>query len=215
MGNLRSGSFWRGFFAVIGTLVVAACAGPKAAQNIAENHTFSAASGTGIVIGSIIARSPFPNQSILLYRKVGTSDEGYFETSGSELIAAELPAGDYEVASWRVRVEDGYIIPAKLFRVGFRVTPGKAVYLGSYDFHMGIEALGDTQFASSVPNSKWLVDVTCTNQSERDLSAFVTRHRALSGLEIATIQSEECHQNLGDGSRYFARPLRLGPALGL
>ena len=168
----------------------------------------------GLVIGSITARSPYPNQSLLLYRKAGESGEGYFETSGSELIAAELPAGDYEVVSWRVRVEDGYIIPANLFRVGFRVTPGKAVYLGNYDFQMRIEALGEAQFSSSVPNSKWLVDVTCTNQSERDLRVFATRHRALSGLDVATIRSEECRQNLGAGSRYYARPLH-GPALGL
>lgn len=197
-----------------GTLAAGACAGPKAAHNIAENYALSPGSGMGLVIGSITARSPYPNQSLLIYRKAGESSEGYFETRGSELIAAELPAGDYEVASWRVRVEDGYIIPAKLFRVGFRVTAGRAVYLGSYDFQMRIEATGEAQFSSSVPNSKWLVDVTCTNQSERDLRTFMARHSALSGLEIATVPTEGCREHLGDGSHYYARPLH-GAALDL
>ena len=175
----------------------------------------SAADGKGLVIGSIAARSPFPNRSILLYRKIGDSGESYFQPGAGELIAAELPVGDYEFTSWRVTVEDGSIIPAKPFRIGFRVTSGRAAYLGSYDFQLTLEPAGTTQFGSSAPNSKWVVEVTCTDQSAHDMRIFATRYPAVSQQGVSTIQPQECRRNLGDGSRYYAQRLRLGPELGL
>jgi hypothetical protein len=204
----------RRFVAVLGTLVVAGCAATET-LNIGQNYVLSAASGKGLVIGSIIDRSPYPNYSILLYRRVGATEESYFQTGGSELIVVELPIGDYEVESWRVSVEDGSIIPTRRFTVAFRVTAGKAVYVGSYEFHLDIEAVGSGQFASSIANSKWVVDVTCTDQSERDMRAFALRHPALSSVELATVELKQCRENLGDGSRYYAQRLRLGAALGI
>src|SRR6185436_20471940 len=125
----------RKFFAVSGTLLSAACAATET-PNIGANHALAEAGGKGLVIGSILDRSPYPNYSVLLYRRIGATAESSFLTGGSELIAAELPAGDYEVVSWHVRVEDGSIIPAKRFGVSFRVMAGKAVYVGSYEFHL-------------------------------------------------------------------------------
>jgi hypothetical protein len=222
-GERGSGLMWRNDFrgaarewvALTGIVVVAACATPEVTENIGPDYVLSEASGRGLAIGSIALVNPFPSFAVLRYRKIGSGDEGYFQPDRSNLVAAELPAGDYELYAWRVAVEDGSIISAKPFRIAFRIVPGKAVYLGSYDVRLEHEALGLTPTSSSVINSQWVVDVSCTNQSERDLRTFAARHRALPRLEISPIDPQACHENLGEGSRYYAQKLRLGADIGL
>jgi hypothetical protein len=206
MGDLRNRRAWSAalaFAPALAALVPLGCATSTATQNIGPDHIL--ATGTGLAIGSITDESPYANLPALLYRKAGSGGESYFQAARGSIIAAELPAGDYEVFSWRVTIEDGWVVAAKPFRVGFRVEPGKAIYFGNYDFHLETRAL--SHVASHAGNLTWAGDVACTDQSERDLRMFQARYPALPRPDRGAPQG--CQANLGEGSRYHYQNLPM------
>ena len=181
---------------------VAACATSTLTENITPGHVM--AMGKGLAVGSITNESPYANLAALLYRKTGSGGESYFQPDRSDLIAVELPAGDYEMFSWRVTIEDGWVVAAKMFRVPFRIEPGKATYVGSYAFHIETRALNHV--TSSAGNLTWAGDVACAERFEVDMRLFAARYPALPLPDTNAVPAE-CRANLGDGSRYHYQNL--------
>src|SRR5438105_290646 len=103
--------------------------------NIAPDYVLSLAGGKGVVIGSITSPQPY-GIYWLRWRTVARGADGHFEFASRDpsfdasLITAELPAGDYEIYSWRILCcGDLEIVPAVQFSIPFHVATGEAVYI--------------------------------------------------------------------------------------
>ncbi len=196
-------------FAVALTLVLAACA----TGNIDKDYALSATSGKGVVIGSM-ARSSARGSFRLYYRQIPSGEDGYFAYGlgvgqlpsfdkddfrgphlRGALFAAKLPAGDYEIYSWRVDSGPAHISPGAPFTIRFHILPGKAVYLGAFTFERTDHFLTATTG----------VAVSCRDQRARDMPIFVAKYPHFAQIEIASsIEEGRSYETLGGGnSTYF------------
>ena len=152
-------------------VALAACASPTA--NVPRNYVLSQANGTGMVIGTITSSGDYADYRIE-YRRIGGRGDGFFnlhsvnpEFNGA-LIAAELPAGDYEIYRWRIIMRTAYenseTMPDTPFSIPFRVEPGQATYIGSCDFSLYVPL------------------VTCRDRVERDFMEFEMFYPLLSSM---------------------------------
>jgi len=165
-------------FAAAAALILAACA----TSNVDPNYALAPASGKGVVIGSLTFAGELADYR-LLYRKTGGGEEGYFQLKSTDptlnagLIAAELPAGDYEFYLWLIYPpgEATEISPDSRFSIPFHVAPGKAAYFGSCAFSMGRR--GTYYFGY-----RFRVSVVCDDRLERDLSELEAHYPYLAPM---------------------------------
>ena len=177
----------------------------------AEEENISAPSpDKGLLLTSLTYHGSYSGYSVL-YRKIGSTD---FDTltigTGTALIppgmldwdikhrglrgnifAIDLPAGDYEVFSWRVSSGYGNTHPVNDFSIPFRIIPGKTTYIGNFKFDRKGGAGGTVLF----------VDVQQIDESSRDTEIFQKKqtHPATYELEMGIASNTHQH-NLGGGS---------------
>ncbi|WGO99128.1 hypothetical protein QFX18_03515 [Saccharophagus degradans] len=140
--------------------VVTGCATVNRAVD--TNYSLSSKGGTGLLIASVKYRGPVSGYKVY-YKSVDENTNGSleagagvmlipilpksdFSTVNGKLEVQELPAGEYEINSWRV--VGGYVnvVPATPFSIKFKIEPGKATYIGSFIFDvkytMGLSVIG-------------------------------------------------------------------------
>ena len=149
---------------ISGILVILLMACAAATPNLKRSYVLSEASVNGVVIGTITSSGQLVDYRIL-YRGIGGGAKGYFRLLSDDPslngapIAAELPAGDYEIYDWRIywprtSSETVETLPTAPFSIPFHVAPGQAVYIGNCEFQVGA------------------LVATCADQVERDLMEF-------------------------------------------
>jgi len=123
-----------------------------ATKNVSKDFSLSPQTDKGLVVGSITYSGSYSGYSVTYHQApngisgrfqsgqtnviVPYFPAGEFEAMGikGNLIAAELPAGDYEINSWNVGSGAAAVRPTLPFSIKFHVTPGKAVYVGNFHF---------------------------------------------------------------------------------
>ena len=202
-GSIFAAGSRRGFLAGLGSaLLVGACSTP----NIDRAYTPSAATGKGVVFGSITHNGLTATYEVQ-YRKQGGGGEGRFAIGEGlallpipshgdirerglrgELFAAELAEGDYEVVGWHVASGYAHIRPTNDFSVRFHVTAGGAVYLGNFHFtrlsHLGLTTTN--------------VDVACKDEFERDQKLLAGKYPAFAQVKLdSAIEKGKTYEHLG------------------
>ncbi|MGE5539786.1 MAG: hypothetical protein ACM30I_14300 [Gemmatimonas sp.] len=189
---------------LLAVLALASCGTP----NIDKDYTLDAATGKGVVIGSI-TYTGFYGRYRVFYRQVGGGAEGFFNFGESTFLlppmtkddirapalrgnvfAAALPAGDYEIYGWQVDSGNYHVRPRNPVSVLYHVEPGKSVYLGNFYFQRREKFLGATTG----------VTVTYKDESERDLNIFAAKYPQPAQFPIASsIERGRVYDDLGEG----------------
>ena len=170
-------------FTLSAIFVLTACA--NTTQNVSKNYMLSNASGKGLAVGSLTSAGSFADYRIY-YRNMANDKNGFFQlrvndqSLNSTLIASELPAGDYEIYSWRVYTftANNFITvfsPQTPFSLSFHVESGEAVYFGSCDFQIKVQFVppwGDAM-------------VACGDKSRRDLQHLADFYPGLAKAKVA------------------------------
>jgi hypothetical protein len=174
-----------------------------ATSNVSKNYVIKTDSNTGIVTGSITYDGSYSGYAVI-YRKVPSGKTGHFQSGESQviipyfpagefkpmgikgnLIAAELPAGDYEINSWSVGSGPAAVTPTTPFTISFRVIPGKATYIGNFHF---------TQLSSAgltVTGAK----VDYRNMQERDSSVLAKNYKNLASVPTVSALEKDTNIN--------------------
>jgi hypothetical protein len=161
-------------------------------SNISNDFELQPNTDKGIVIGSITYDGGYSEYSIK-YSQFYSGDTGYFKSGRSlilipyfpdgefeelgikgNLIAAELPYGNYEINSWGVGSGPSTVSPTKPFSIKFTVTPGEAIYLGNFHF-TELDSLGLTITGARVDYS---------DKRSRDIKAFSQNYVGLNETPI-------------------------------
>jgi hypothetical protein len=147
------------YFFIVFVIMLDGCATTNTTKNIPGNYMLDEEKGTGVVIVSLTHSGFQPSLSVafrlrdandknrfdeeVLVNDHSSSELGcsYFETSagrntcGRRLAIIELPQGEYEFYSWHAASSSIFskrsILPETQFSKRFRITPGKAVYIGN------------------------------------------------------------------------------------
>ncbi len=183
-------------------LILAAC---KSVESVPHNYFLNPQSDKGVLVSSLTYHGSYSGYSIL-FRKVGSDDFNQLTIgTGTALLppgmldwdikqrglrgnvfAVELPVGDYEIFSWRVSSGYAHVRPQNDFRIPFSITPGKAIYLGNFNFERKL-GLGGTVTA---------VDVTYGDEANRDITIL---QRKYTGIDSAKVSAALDNQQLGHG----------------
>ncbi|KTF09778.1 hypothetical protein ATS76_11120 [Pseudoalteromonas sp. 10-33] len=105
-----------------------------------------------------------------------------------EVFAVELPAGKYRIWRWGVNSGYAHIKPVNPIAIEFKVEPGKATYLGNFDFvqtdSMGLTVTG--------------VKVNYSDQSQVDLDIVSKKYPALDAKNIIKgVEDNANYQGIG------------------
>lgn len=197
-------------FSLVSALVLAGCA--------AQIRTDHSGADAGRVVVGLGATEGTPFRSITLYyrridpnaapgerRPVGAFTAHYGPTlmragqprdysndkeSGVVLVHS-VPAGDYELHSYKADTGGGYFYPTQPFSIRFAVRAGEAVYLGNYQTNsfMGQDAQGQRALAGAryVVSNRIDSEVVLARTKMKDLPAAVSN--ATPDLRAATRNS--------------------------
>ena len=179
----------RSLLAISLVALLGACATP----NIGDEYVLDERSGNGVVVGSITYIGSHASYAVSYRRlpdgspesfRAGTSaspipmipksdfDERHFRGS---LVVAELKAGEYEVTRWFVS-GPAIVSPTVPFRITFRVEPGKAVYLGNFEFRQ------TAGFGLTVTGA----EVTYQDSSQRDLFVLQRKYPKIAQVPVSS-----------------------------
>ncbi len=130
---------------------------------------------SGIVVVSLTKSGTDPWLVFYKYRQIGGEAEGFFTTYGYEdgvltsdfseipgnLIAKEIPAGEYEISTWYLTRWQKMRESEQPLGLRFRVEPGKITYIGELNLDTGKH---DIQEAGNQ-----VVKVSVLGAAERDI----------------------------------------------
>lgn len=162
--------------------------------NVAPDFRMSAASTTGLAIGSITYTGALGLRRIGV-RNIATGEMYRFEVGQSQTlnpfakpdfdadlgqvggtVAVELPAGRYAISYWSIRQGPNEVSSTSPIDIGFVVEPGKAVYLGNFHFIQTSRSGLGTGSA----------EVTYQDMGERDIKALRHRYALLETTPLVT-----------------------------
>jgi hypothetical protein len=178
-----------------------------ATNNVPSDYLLGAANKGGVAIASITYQGAYSGY-IVYYRELSGNASGRFEAgqgmmpipvpeksdfgalAKGKLVVAELPPGEYEIAGWRVSSGYASVSPASSFSIRFRIDPGKAVYIGNFNFvqtaRMGLAVTG--------------AEVNFKGEQDRDLSVLKLRYPNFSSAPIAFATPSDVSINKLGGS---------------
>jgi hypothetical protein len=147
-------------FVVLLTIVLSGCA----TTGVPTDYMPSESSGKGVVVTSITYSGMYSGYSVRYASRDGKTTGKFMVGQGVMLIpyfpdmdieekgmkgnvvAAELPAGQYEINGWQVSSGYTTIQPTSPVQIHFTVEPGKRLYLGNFHFEqtqsMGLTVTG-------------------------------------------------------------------------
>ncbi|QLC73831.1 hypothetical protein LPB260_24285 [Pseudomonas sp. LPB0260] len=169
--------------------------------NVSKNYSLKENSGTGLVVGSITYDGSYSGYAVS-YRRAPSEASGRFQSGQSNvvipyfpagefetmgingnLIAAELPAGDYVIDAWSVGSGAAFVRPTRPFSILFSVIPGKATYIGNFHFtqlsRMGLTVTG--------------AKVDFSDKRERDSDVLKKHYPNLSTVSIVSAVEPGLH----------------------
>ena len=179
-------------------------------ESVSKNFALSPSSEKGLLVSSVTYRGSYSGYSVL-FRKVGSSEHMELKIgTGTALLppgmldwdinrkngrgnvfAVDLPAGDYEIFSWRVYSGIAFVAPEYDFSIPVKIIPGRATYIGSFNFERKA-GLGGTVAA---------VDVQYGDQSIRDLDILQKKYSGIApSLVLAGFDSANFGHLLGGAS---------------
>lgn len=179
-------------FLLLAALVclLGACATP----NIGKDYVLDEKSGKGVVVGSITYAGGYSGYRVS-YRQMPNGPRGFFETGKGvvlipyfpkgdfedqelkgNLFVAELPPGEYEMFTWTISSGPATVTASVPFSVSFRVEPGKAVYLGNFEFTQ------TASFGLTVTGAA----LTYRESAERDMAVFRRKYPRLSEVPVSS-----------------------------
>ncbi|WP_369960036.1 hypothetical protein [Pseudomonas benzenivorans] len=190
---------------VFGILLLCGCA----TSNVSKDYALKEDGDVGLVIGSITYDGAYSGYAVS-YHRVPSGGAGYFQSGLSNvvipyfpvgefesmglsgnLVATELPAGDYVIDAWSVGSGAAAVRPTKPFSISFRVAPGKATYIGNFHFtqlsNMGLTVTG--------------AKVDYSDKLERDSAVLKAHYSNLSSVSIASAVKPELYVT-GLGGNY-------------
>ena len=184
------------------TLLIATLLSGCAATTIKKDYNLNESSNKGLLVTSISYQGGYSGYAV--YFSDANSDKFDYVEFGAgvslipippkgdfshlnrkgEVFATELPAGEYHI--WRWRVQSGYatLTPIHPMKVEFKIEPGKATYIGNFDF-IQTSSLGLTVTG---------VDVNYTDQSEIDLDVLFKK--------FPNIKREQVIKGIKEGATY-------------
>lgn len=185
------------------SLVLVGCASTK---TIKGDYSLNHESGNGVLISSVSYRGSYSGYSVY-YNGVENKVRGKIQfgegmtllpippkgdfshlSRNGEVFAVELPAGNYKISRWGVDSGYAHIKPANPIAIEFKVEPGKATYLGNFDFlqtdSMGLTVTG--------------VTVNYSDQSQIDLDVVSKKYPAIEAKDIIKgIKDNANYQGIG------------------
>lgn len=185
-------------FILVATLLLSGCA----STTVKQDYSLNESTDKGLLVTSISYQGGYSGYAVY-FKNTKTNKLDYVEFgAGSTLIpippkgdfshlnrkgevfATELPAGEYHI--WRWRVQSGYatLTPINPMKVEFKIEPGKATYLGNFDF-IETSSLGFTITG---------VDVNYSDQSEVDLDILMKK--------LPNIKKEQIIKGIKEGAIY-------------
>ena len=141
--------------ALLCILVAGTVAAGCATSNVASDFDPKRSTSTGVAVGSITYEGGYGAYRIYLQsvadKKSYRIEHGSSQTLNPVLafkgetpdpvlkrrgsvFAVELPAGDYSVSGWQIRVSSFDVFPSAPTGLTFKVEPGKSIYRGNFDF---------------------------------------------------------------------------------
>lgn len=136
------------YFVVAAVLFFSGCA----IQSVDPSYVLDPDSDVGAIIGSISYAGRYSGYAVH-FRNIETGKKGRLQIGESQallpmapksdfddpgmigkLFAVELPVGRYEMTHWTVGSGAVTVSSTSPFSIGFEVDPGKAVYIGSFQF---------------------------------------------------------------------------------
>lgn len=172
-------------------LGLAGCAAP----NIDDKHDVRGATTTGVVAGSITYSGPYGGYRLELVSKASGEVFRIEHGSGQTLnpmlafkgeaphpglqrrgspFAVALPAGSYEIRAWQVSCGAANIRSTAPTGVEFQVEPGRAIYVGNFNF---VETSRVVRLITGA-------SVTMSDQSERDFPVIRGSFPALAEVPM-------------------------------
>ncbi|MBQ4810143.1 hypothetical protein J8M20_02300 [Pseudoalteromonas luteoviolacea] len=170
----------RSFLLGVICLLVVGCATTK---SVKKGYQLNEATDKGVFVASISYQGGYSGYSIRFSASNGQSSgqiefgkgmslipippKGDYSHIGrkGQLYVVELPAGDYTVFGWQVASGYATTKPQMPISINFKVQPGKATYIGNFDF-VQTSGLGLTVTG---------VEVNYTEQSNIDLEVLKRR----------------------------------------
>lgn len=200
------------FILILTTLWLGGCA---TSSNLGADHVLDPAGTKGLLVASITHAGQLSAYNVY-YRQVPDGvegrlrsgqgmvliplpDAGDFQDRSGHLVTAELPAGEYEVHGWGIDSGYAHVRSTGQVSIRFLVEPGRAVYLGNFDF-TPTSKLGATITGA---------EVVYREAMDRDLAAFRKKHPRLAATPVtALLEKGASHARLGSaGSTRFNMPL--------
>jgi hypothetical protein len=192
------------FLARLLVVLVVALAG-CATTNVPSDYSLGTASKSGVAIASITYEGAYSGYNVY-YRQLSGIASGRFQAghgmmlipipdksdfgtvANGKLVVAELPPGDYEISSWRVSSGYAAVSPSSSFSIRFHIDPGKAVYVGNFNFvqtaRRGLTVTG--------------AEVAFKGEPDRDLAVLKSKYPNFADTPIAfATPSDVSIQKLG------------------
>lgn len=191
------------FSLILLLLVLTGCASTK---TIKGSYSLNRESGNGVLISSVSYRGSYSGYSVY-YHGVDNQIRGKIQfgegvallpippkgdfshlARRGEVFAVELPAGKYKIWRWGVHSGYAHIKPVNPISIEFQIEPGKATYLGNFDFvqtaSMGLTVTG--------------VEVNYRDQSKIDLDIVSKKYPALDAKNIIKgVEDNANHRGIG------------------
>ncbi|GAB3254432.1 hypothetical protein GCM10027296_22620 [Chitinimonas naiadis] len=169
-----------------------------ATRNVSSSYTLDPNGSKGIIVASVTYQGAYSGYGVF-YRNMNASGgrpalleagqgmmlipipekSDFGSAAKGKLIVAELMPGDYEVFDWRVSSGPATVTPRNKFSVRFKVEPGKAVYLGNFDFlqtaRLGLTVTG--------------AELSLRGEMERDLAVLRDKYPTLSDIQFSAAAS--------------------------
>ncbi|WP_163936990.1 hypothetical protein [Paraferrimonas sp. SM1919] len=188
-------------------LCLTGCASTK---TIKESYSLNDKSGNGVLISSVSNRGGYSGYSVF-YRGISNGISGNIKfgegvallpippkgdfshlNRKGEVFAVELPAGNYKVWRWGVSSGHVFLKPIVPIAIEFKVEPGKATYIGNFDFiqtdSMGLTVTG--------------VEVNYSDQSQIDLDIVSKKYPNLDAKSIIKgVKDDAVYLGLGGSNR--------------
>jgi hypothetical protein len=192
------------FSLILLSLVLTGCASTKTIKN---DYVLNQKSGNGVLISSVSYKGSYSiyyhglnnevrgkiqfGEDVALIPIPPKGDFSHLNRKG-EVFAIELPSGNYKVWRWGVHSGYAHISPATPMSIEFKVEPGKATYLGNFEFiqtsSMGLTVTG--------------VQVNYSYQSKIDLEVVSKKHPNIKVSSIIKgIEENARYQGIGGGDQ--------------
>lgn len=175
-------------FVFIAIIALTGCA----TQNVTSSYSLDASNKNGIAIASITYQGLDSGYGVL-YRELSGKTSGLFEAghgvkliplpnksdfgtiAKGKLVVAELSPGEYEIFNWRISSGYASVSPKNKFSIHFTIEPGKAVYIGNFNFiqtrSMGLTVTGG--------------ELTFKGEQDRDLTTLKSMYPNFANTPIS------------------------------